>query len=205
MAAISTLTSAQARRVIAAGMIGNVLEWYDFAIYGYFAAQIGRQFFPHEDAVAQLLSAFGVFALGYLMRPVGGVVIGHIGDRLGRRAALTFSIASMAVPTVLIGLLPGYATLGLMAPVALPVLRMVQGLSVGGEYTSSMVFLVEHAPPDRRGLMGALISCGACGGILLGSALGAAFAASMSEAALAEWGWRIPFLLGLVVGIAGYF
>src|SRR5262245_59945209 len=92
-----------------------------------------------------------------------------------------------------------------MAPVALTLLRMVQGLSVGGEYTSSMVFLVEHAPPDRRGLMGALISCGACGGILLGSALGAAFAASMSEAALAEWGWRIPFLLGLVVGIAGYF
>jgi len=191
--------------VIAAGIIGNVLEWYDFAIYGYFAAQIGRQFFPHEDPVAQLLSAFGVFALGYLMRPVGGVLIGHIGDRFGRRAALTFSIASMALPTFLIGLLPGYATLGLMAPVALTLLRMVQGLSVGGEYTSSMVFLVEHAPPGRRGLMGALTSCGACGGILFGSAIGAAFATSMSEAALAEWGWRIPFLLGLVVGIAGYF
>src|SRR5262245_65387168 len=98
MDATPSLKSTQTRRVIAAGIIGNVLEWYDFAIYGYFAAQIGRQFFPHEDAVAQLLSAFGVFALGYLMRPVGGVVIGHIGDRLGRRAALTFSIASMAVP-----------------------------------------------------------------------------------------------------------
>src|SRR5262249_5040334 len=147
---------------------------------------------------------FGVFALGYLMRPVGGAVIGHIGDRFGRRAALTFSIASMAIPTFLIGLLPGYATLGLFAPVALTVLRMVQGLSVGGEYTSSMVFLVEHAPPGRRGLMGALASCGACAGILSGSAIGAAFAASMSEAALADWGWRIPFLLGLVVGIAGY-
>ena len=100
---------AQTRKVIAAGMIGNVLEWYDFAIYGYFAAAIGRHFFPHEDPVAQFLSAFGVFAVGYLMRPVGGALIGHIGDRFGRRAALTFSVVAMAIPTFLIGLLPGYA------------------------------------------------------------------------------------------------
>src|SRR6266550_4713213 len=99
------MNSAQARRVIAAGVIGNVLEWYDFAIYGYFASAIGRQFFPHEDAVAQLLSAFGVFALGYLMRPLGGALVGHIGDQFGRRAALTFSVAAMAIPTFLIGLL----------------------------------------------------------------------------------------------------
>jgi MFS transporter, MHS family, proline/betaine transporter len=199
------MNSSQARRMIAAGMIGNVLEWYDFAIYGYFATAIGRHFFPHEDAVAQLLSAFGVFALGYLMRPVGGVVVGHIGDRFGRRAALTFSVAAMAIPTFLIGLLPGYATLGLLAPIALTFLRMVQGLSVGGEYTSSMVFLVEHAPDGRRGLMAALASFGAGAGTLSGSAVGAGFAASMSDAALDAWGWRIPFLLGLVVGIAGYF
>src|SRR3981189_795629 len=185
------MASTRTGSVIAAGMIGNVLEWYDFAIYGYFAAAIGRHFFPHEDAVAQLLSAFGVFALGYLMRPVGGALIGHIGDRLGRRAALTFSVAAMAIPTFLIGLLPGYATLGIWAPLLLTILRMVQGLSVGGEYTSSMVFLVEHAPSGRRGLMGALASCGACGGILLGSAVGAGFAASMSDAALDTWGWRI--------------
>ena len=197
----STLTP----RVIAAGMIGNVLEWYDFAVYGYFATAIGHQFFPQQDKVAQLLSAFGVFALGYLMRPLGGALIGHIGDRFGRRAALTFSVAAMAIPTFLIGLLPGYATLGLLAPVALTVLRMMQGLSVGGEYTSSMVFMVEHAPDGRRGLMGALTACGAGGGTLLGSSIGAVFAASMSEAALVSWGWRIPFLLGLVVGIAGYF
>ena len=199
------MNSAQTRKVIAAGMIGNVLEWYDFAIYGYFATAIGRQFFPHEDPVAQLLSAFGVFALGYLMRPVGGALIGHIGDRFGRRGALTFSVAAMAIPTFLIGALPGYSTLGVLAPAALTLLRMVQGLSVGGEYTSSMVFLVEHAPKGRRGFMGALTACGAGVGTLLGSAIGAGFAASMSAAALEEWGWRIPFLLGLVVGIAGYF
>src|SRR5262245_31681742 len=197
--------SPQTRRVIAAGMIGNILEWYDFAIYGYFAAAIGKHFFPHEDPVAQLLSAFGVFAIGYLARPVGGAIIGHIGDRLGRRAALTFSVAAMAIPTFLIGILPGYATIGILAPIALTLLRMVQGLSVGGEYTSSMVFLVEHAPDGRRGLMGALISCGAAGGILLGSAVGAGFAASMSADALNAWGWRIPFVMGILVGVAGFF
>jgi MFS transporter, MHS family, proline/betaine transporter len=107
------MNSANIRMVIAAGMIGNVLEWYDFAIYGYFAAQIGRYFFPHEDAVAQLLLAFGVFAIGYLMRPIGGMIVGHIGDSFGRRAALTYSVAAMAIPTFLIGLLPGYQTIGL--------------------------------------------------------------------------------------------
>ena len=198
------MNSAQRRRVVAAGMIGNTLEWYDFAIYGYFATQIGRHFFPHEDAVAQLLSTFGVFAVGYLMRPIGGVIVGHIGDTLGRRAALTFSVAAMAIPTFLIGLLPGYQTIGVLAPVGLTFLRVVQGLSVGGEYAGSMVFLVEHAPEGRRGLMGALAASGSSVGMLLGSAVGAAFAASMSTAALDAWGWRIPFLLGLVVGVAGY-
>src|SRR5262245_15950170 len=198
------MNGASVRRAIAAGMIGNVLEWYDFAIYGYSAAQIGRSFFPHEDAVAQLLSAFGVFAIGYLMRPIGGVFIGHIGDRFGRRTALIVSVSAMAIPTFLMGLLPDYQTIGVLAPVGLTLLRVVQGLSVGGEYTSSMVFLVEHAPAGRRGLMGSLAGSGAAVGTLLGSAVGAAFAASMSPAALDAWGWRIPFLLGLVVGIAGY-
>src|SRR6516165_9036806 len=195
---------AQTRRVIVAGIIGNVLEWYDFAVYGFFATAIGQEFFPHQDRVAQLLSAFGIFALGYLMRPLGGAVTGHIGDRFGRRAALSFSVAAMAIPTFLIGLLPGYKTLGLLAPIAPTFLRMVQGLSVGGEYTRSMVFLVEQAPDGRRGLMGGLAVCGATAGILLGSAVGAGFAANMSAAALAAWGWRIPFLLGLLVGAGDY-
>ena len=104
------MNSAHIRRVIAAGMIGNALEWYDFAIYGYFAVQIGRHFFPHHDPVAQLLSVFGVFANGYLMRPIGGVLVGHIGDRFGRRTALIFSVIAMAIPTFLMGLLPGYQT-----------------------------------------------------------------------------------------------
>ena len=190
-------------RVIAAGAVGNVLEWYDFAVYGYFAAAIGRVFFPSQDAVAQILAAFGIFAVGFLMRPVGGALIGHIGDRLGRRAALTFSIAAMAVPTFLVGILPGYDTLGVAAPILLTLLRMIQGLSVGGEYTTSVVFMVEHAPAERRGLIGATASCGAVGGILAGSATGALLASLMSPEALESWGWRIPFLAGLVVGLAG--
>ncbi len=196
------MNSTPTRKVIAAGMIGNVLEWYDFAIYGYFAASIGRHFFPREDAVAQLLAAF---ALGYLVRPIGGALIGHIGDRCGRRTALTVSVTAMAVPTFLMGLLPGYETLGLLAPVALVFLRMVQGLSVGGEYTGSMVFLVERAPAGHRGLMGAFICCGTTIGILLGSGVGAMIAAMMTTETLDAWGWRIPFLLGIVVGVAGFF
>jgi MHS family proline/betaine transporter-like MFS transporter len=198
------MVSGSTRRVIAAGAIGNVLEWYDFAIYGYFAAAIGRTFFPQEDPVAQVLAAFGVFSVGFLMRPVGGVLVGYIGDRFGRRTALTFSVAAMAIPTFLVGALPGYETLGFMAPILLTVLRMVQGLSVGGEYTTSIVFMVERAPPGRRGLLGAIACCGANGGILLGSGTGALLAASMPSASLEAWGWRIPFLVGLLVGLAGF-
>ena len=198
------MTPASTRRIVAAGTIGNLLEWYDFAIYGYFAATIGRVFFPAENPVAQVLAAFGIFALGYLMRPLGGIVVGHIGDRLGRRAALTFSIAAMALPTFLVGLLPGYETLGMAAPILLTLLRMIQGLSVGGEATTSMVFLVEQAPPGRRGLVGSFCSLAATGGFLLGSGIGAAFAALLPPEALATWGWRVPFLLGLLLGVAGW-
>ena len=192
------------RKLIAAGTIGNILEWYDFAIYGYFATQIGRQFFPKEDPVAQMLATFGIFAVGYIMRPVGGVIVGHIGDKFGQRAALTFSIVAMAVPTVLIGFLPGYETVGYFAPILLTALRMMQGLSVGGEYASSMIFMIEQAPAGRRGLMGGLAGASATLGTLLGSAIGAAFASVVPAEALESWGWRIPFLAGALVGVFGY-
>jgi MHS family proline/betaine transporter-like MFS transporter len=194
-----------ARRVIAAGAVGNLLEWYDFALYGYFAAIIGRTFFPNQDPLAQLLSAYGIFAIGFVVRPLGGIVIGHIGDRFGRGTALTASVAAMAVPTFLIGLLPGYHTLGLWAPVLLTALRMVQGLSVGGESSTSIIFMVERAPEGRRGAMGAVACAGATAGMMLGSATGALLAGLLPAAALESWGWRIPFLLGLLVGVAGYF
>ncbi|MFO1085590.1 MAG: MFS transporter [Reyranellaceae bacterium] len=197
------MTSGTRARLIVAGSIGNLLEWYDFAIYGYFAAQIGRAFFPREDAVAQVLAAFGIFAVGYLVRPLGGVLIGHIGDRYGRQPALIFSITAMAVPTLLVGVLPGYQTLGEAAPVLLTLLRTVQGLSVGGEWTTSFTYLVEHAPPGRRGIVSAVACCGGMLGTLAGSATGAILASLMSPEALDTWGWRLPFLFGFFVGIAG--
>jgi len=188
---------------MAAGAIGNLLEWYDFAVYGYFAAAIGRAFFPEQDKVAQVLAAFGVFAVGFMMRPIGGALFGHVGDRIGRSAALTLSVTAMAVPTFLIGVLPGYDVLGIAAPLLLTLLRMLQGLSVGGEYTTSIVFLVEHTRPERRGVVGAVADLGAVSGILLGSATGAILEWLMPAGAVNEWGWRIPFWIGLFVGAAG--
>lgn len=193
------------RRIILAGVVGNMMEWYDFAIYGYFAQIIGQQFFPSKDPVASLIAAFGVFAVGFLMRPFGGLVFGSIGDRISRKAALTFSAIAMAIPTFLIGLLPGYAEVGVAASVLIVLLRLVQGLSVGGECTTSVVFLVEGAAPDQRGLMGSWSSFGAIAGLLLGSAVGAILASLLSPAALQSWGWRIPFLLGLAVGLVGFY
>lgn len=190
-------------RMMAAGAIGNLLEWYDFTVYGYFAASIGRVFFPEQDKVAQVLAAFGIFAIGFLMRPIGGALFGHIGDRFGRSVALTGSVAAMVVPTFLIGVLPGYDVLGLAAPILLTLLRMIQGLSVGGEYTTSVVFLVERARPEHRGVVGVVANLGAVSGILAGSATGAVLESLMSAEAVQAWGWRVPFWISLVVGVAG--
>jgi MFS transporter, MHS family, proline/betaine transporter len=191
------------RRAIIAGIAGNVMEWYDFAVYGYFATVIGSQFFPAKDKSSSLIAAFGVFAAGFLMRPLGGLVFGYVGDKLGRKLALTASVMMMAVPTFLIGLLPTYEQAGLIAPVLLVLLRLVQGLSVGGEYTTSGVFLVERAAPERRGFLGSFVPLGATFGVLLGSAVSAAVTTFLDRAAITSWGWRLAFLLGLVVGASG--
>jgi MHS family proline/betaine transporter-like MFS transporter len=193
------------RRRILAGTAGNVMEWYDFSIYGYFAATIGRHFFPSEDATSSLLAAFGVFAAGFLMRPVGGLIFGHIGDRIGRQTALVISVLAMAVPTFLIGVLPDHAQIGIAASALLVGLRLVQGLSVGGENPTSTVFFVEGAAPDQRGLMGSWSFFGNVLGLLLGSAVGALTSTFVSAATLEAWGWRIPFLLGLAVGLVGWY
>src|SRR6185436_21035400 len=157
------------RRVVTAGVIGNVLEWYDFAVYGFFAPILAAKFFPSADPRVSLLAAFGAFAVGFLMRPVGAALFGHIGDRYGRARALLFSVALMAIPTVLMGLLPTYASIGIAAPLLMVVLRMAQGLAVGGEFTSSMVFLAENSPQRRRGFFTSFSMFGATAGTLLGS------------------------------------
>lgn len=201
----SAVPSRDLRRTIIAGIVGNVMEWYDFAVYGYFAVIIGQHFFPSDDPTTSVIAAFGAFAAGFLMRPFGGLVFGHIGDKYGRKRALTLSVILMAVPTFLIGVLPGHAQIGVAAPVLLVALRMLQGLSVGGEYTTSITFLVERGDQSKRGFMGSWSIFGAVAGILMGSAVGAALAASMPAETLADWGWRLPFLFGLAIGFTGFY
>jgi len=193
------------RRTVIAGVAGNAMEWYDFAVYGYFAPIIGARFFPSASTAEELITAFGVFAAGFLMRPIGAILFGHIGDRLGRRPALTLSVIAMAVPTMLIGLLPDYQQLGVVASLAMVTLRLLQGLSVGGEYTTSIAFLVESAPVRHRGRAGSWIPAGGLIGVLLGSAVAAAVNAILPPVAMAAWGWRIPFVLGFGVGLAGLY
>ena len=191
------------RRGVIAGVVGNILEWYDFALFGFFAQQIGAHFFPADNPTASLLAAFGTFAAGFFMRPVGGALFGLVGDRYGRKQALIWSVLAMAIPSFLIGVLPSTTTIGLAAPILLLVFRLLQGLAVGGEYMASAVFLVEGADPGRRGWMGSWGPIGATTGVLLGSAAGAIVNATLSPAAVMAYGWRIPFILGLGVGLGG--
>ncbi len=180
-----------------------MLEWYDFAVYGTLAPILGKLFFPADDPTASLLAAFGVFAIGYAARPLGGIILGHIGDRMGRKPALILSVLMMGAGTTAIGVLPTHAEIGTAAAVLLVVLRILQGLSVGGEYPSSIVFLAEHAPPERRGYVASWPMFGSVVGFLLGSAFGALLSNLMSEAALEAWGWRLPFLFGAVIALCG--
>ena len=193
------------RRKVGAGIVGNVLEWYDFGVYGFFAPIIAVHFFPADNPTASLIATFGAFAAGFLMRPVGAAVFGHIGDRVGRARALQLSVLCMALPTFLIGVLPTYETIGVAAAVIMVLLRMVQGAAVGGEFTSSIVFLAESAPAGRRGFYTCWSMFGANTGMLLGSAVGALMTSMMEPEALHSWGWRVAFILGISVSIVGYF
>jgi len=192
------------RRIVWAGIVGNVMEWYDFAIYGFFARTIGSLYFPAEDPRTSLLAAYAVFAVGFLMRPLGAILFGHIGDRVGRGPALLWSVVAMAIPTLIMGLLPTYAQIGIWASILMLICRMMQGLAVGGEYTSSAVFLAETAHPGKRGAATAWAVFGATGGILLGSAVGALVMNTLPLDQVVAWGWRIPFLFGVLVGVAGF-
>lgn len=187
---------------LVAGMSGNLMEWYDFALYGVLAATLGELFFPHGSRLVALLSVFGVFAAGYVMRVLGGALFGHVGDRVGRRRALLLSAVAMAVATSLVGCLPTHATAGVVAPILFTILRLVQGLSVGGEFTTSITYLIEHAPPGRRALQGSFAGLTAGAGILLGSAMGSALFALYTTEEILAWAWRLPFLLSVPLGLS---
>ena len=180
---------------------GNVLEWYDFTVYGFLAPILASHFFPTDDKFAALLSAFAVLAVGYAARPIGSVIFGHIGDRIGRKPALMISVLLMGGGSVAIAALPTFDQIGITAAVLLVLIRIVQGISVAGEYTASGVLLIEQAPEHRRGLTGSWIAFAMMWGCVLGSAVPAAFTSFLSPEAMDSWGWRVPFLLGGVVAL----
>jgi MFS transporter, MHS family, proline/betaine transporter len=199
------VTPAKTRQAVAAAVIGNVLEWYDFAVYAFVAIHISRKFFPAGDEVSALLSTFLAYGLGFLARPLGGIVIGRIGDTHGRKAALLLTILLMAIGTVLIGVLPSFETIGYLAPLLLVVARLLQGFSAGGEWGSSTAFIVEWAPPAERGYYGSFQQTSVVTGLLLGSGVAALLNTVMSPAEMGSWGWRIPFLLGGLIGPVGMY
>ena len=196
---------ARLRRVVMASLIGTTIEWYDFFLYNYAAAIIfNRLFFPSFDPLTGTLLAFTTYALGFVARPVGGIVFGHFGDRIGRKRLLMLSLILMGVATALIGLLPTYDRIGFWAPVALVVLRLVQGFAVGGEWGGAVLLAAEHGDAKRRGFWASWPQAGVPAGNLLAVAVLAILAAVQSDADFAAWGWRIPFLLSAVLVLIGW-
>ncbi len=198
-------SSQDSRRAVIAATIGNLLEWFDFGVYGYFAVTIGQTFFPATDPTTSLLASFAAFGVGFLMRPLGGIVIGVLGDRMGRKPAMVLCILSMALGTLMIGLLPGYASIGIAAPVLLVVARLIQGFSAGGDWGGSTAFMVEWAQDGRRGWFGSFQQASVAFGLLLGSGIGALVSSFLTPGELSDWGWRVPFLIGSLLGPFGFY
>jgi len=193
------------KKTLIAGSLAIILEWFDFSIFGFYAVILSKLFFPFADETMSILSTFLIFALSFLVRPLGSVMISSIGDRFGRKNAFILTLVLMTFPTVLIGVLPTYADIGILATVLLIVLRFAQALSVGGERSATISLFVEIAPPKLRGMYGSMSLFSTTTGILLASAVCGLVSSSMSEEALMSYGWRIPFLLGLVTGVAAIF
>ena len=194
------------RQVALASFIGTTIEWYDFFLYGTAAALVFNElFFPEAEPTVGTLAAFATFAVGFCARPVGGLVFGHYGDRVGRKSMLVISLLIMGLATAAIGLLPTYGSIGMAAPITLVLLRMLQGIGVGGEWGGAVLMSTEHAPTGKRGLFGAFPQMGVPAGLLLSTVVFAVMQAATSEAAFLSWGWRVPFLVSIALVGVGLF
>jgi MFS transporter, MHS family, alpha-ketoglutarate permease len=192
-------------RQLLAANIGNAVEWFDWYTYSFLAIYFSTQVFPKSagNSLVPLLSSFAVFAVGFFMRPLGGLLVGSFADRYGRKAAMTFTISLMGAGSLLVALTPTYASVGMLAPVILTLARLTQGLSVGGEFAAATTFLVESAPPGRRGLFSSFQYVSTTVGQLLASGLAALLAAGITEAQMSSWGWRVPFAVGALASLVG--
>jgi len=195
----------QRKRAVVAGIVGNTLEWYDFGVYGFLATVLAKQFFPSSEQYVALLQTFGVFGVGFAARPLGALLMGRLGDILGRKAVLVLTILMMATGTIAIGAVPNYAHIGIVAPIVLLVARVLQGLAAGGEWGNAAAFLAEWASTGRRGFYGGMLLASVSGGMLLGSGASALVSTLLTQQQLFAWGWRIPFLAGAALVPVGLY
>ena len=202
-AAAQSATPALLARAAVASFIGNFVEWFDYASYGYLATVISAVFFPTTSRRSALLATFGVFAISFIVRPIGGILWGHLGDRIGRRIALSLSILIMSAATFLIALLPTYDQIGWLSPALLLGVRLIQGFSAAGEYAGASLFLAEYAPEGRRGIFTSIVPASTAAGLLVGSLLVALMHAILTSNQLLSWGWRLPFALAAPLGLIG--
>jgi MHS family proline/betaine transporter-like MFS transporter len=192
------------KKLIISCFLGNVLEWYEFAIFGYLTKYLSHLFFPATDNFTSLLLTYGAFATGFIMRPIGALIMGHIGDKWGRKSAFILSLMMMAVPTTAISLLPTYDQVGLWAPLLLIFCRLAQGLSLGGEFTGSIIYLIENASNSRRALAGSWADLGSSTGMIMASLTAIILNTWFTPEQVISWAWRLPFAIGLLFGIIGY-
>lgn len=202
---VTVVEPAVLRKTIAGTIVGNLMEWYDIGVYGYLAVIIGRVFMPGGSPTAQNLFSLGVFAVTFIARPLGGVVLGQLGDRAGRQKVLAFTLLMMASATFLIGVLPDYSKIGFWAPILLIVLKLLQGFSTGGEYAGATTFLTEFAPDRRRGFLAALLDLGSYLGFAFGAAVVSVLQLTLSPDFMASWGWRLPFMFALPFGLVALY
>ncbi|MEU7107436.1 glycine betaine/L-proline transporter ProP [Streptomyces sp. NPDC046215] len=195
----------EVRRAVQAAALGNMMEWFDFGVYAYMAVTLGKVFFPSSSSGAQVISTFATFAAAFLVRPLGGLVFGPLGDRIGRQRVLAATMIMMAVSTFAVGFLPSYGTAGFLAPILLLVCRLVQGFSTGGEYAGATTYIAEYAPDKRRGFLGSWLDFGTFVGYALGSGLVTVLTALLGTDGMTDWGWRLPFLVAGPLGLVGLY